>query len=125
MFLLSESEVYATADAKSYGFAKDHSIPDESRMSKSSAYAKAMRLNSEKDSKYAGNCLWWLRSPGDLTNIAAYVDYKGYGNSYGDDVDASDRAVRPALHLDISASNLWNYAGTVCSDGTVREVRIE
>ena len=29
--------------------------------------------------------------------------------------------VVPALNFDVSNTNLWSYAGTVCSDGTVNE----
>ena len=39
-----------------------------------------------------------------------------------DHVSHGNDAVRPALHLNISSSDLWSYAGTVKSDGTVSEV---
>ena len=64
VFLLSESEVYDTTEAESYGFVKGYNTCDEGRRSKSSTYAKAMGAYSDRSSTYSGNCWWWLRSPG-------------------------------------------------------------
>ena len=83
VFLLSESEVYDTTEAESYGFVKVKSTYDEGRRSKSSTYAKAMGSYSDRRSTYSGNCLWWLRSPGYTTYNAAYVYYSGYVYYYG------------------------------------------
>ena len=118
VFLLSESEVYDTTEAESHGFVKESSTRDESRWSKSSTYAKAMGVYSASVSTYSGNSGWWLRSPGDDVDSAVRVNYSGYVICNGYEVDYSRNVVRPALHLDISSSNLWSYAGTVCSDGT-------
>ena len=49
------------------------------------------------------------------------VDYRGYVDRYGDSVINDDSGVCPALNLNLSSSNLWSYAGTVCSDGTAKE----
>lgn len=87
-------------------------------MSKSSTYAKAMGANSETDDKYSGNCMWWLRTPGEDARSAAKIDADGYVNSLGHYVSNDYDAVRPVLHLDLSASDDWKYFGTVCSDGT-------
>ena len=121
IFLLSESEVYNTEDAQLYGFVKDSDIFDEGRMSKSSTYAKAMGAYSNTCS---GNCLWWLRSPGSTIYDADDVSNYGSVSAHGSYVDTNYDVVRPALHLDISSSDFWSYAGTVCSDGTVNEVAI-
>lgn len=77
---------------------------------------------SSTSSNYAGNCCWWLRSPGSSTNNAVHVNNYGYVYYYGNYVYNYYDAVRPALHLNISSSDLWSYAGTVKSDGTVSEV---
>ncbi|MBD5134753.1 MAG: fibronectin type III domain-containing protein [Lachnospiraceae bacterium] len=111
LFLLSESEIY-TKEAKAYGFSKDRFVFDISRRSKSSDYAKAMGVKE-------GNCYWWLRTPGGYSNSAAYVNNNGYINDYGYSVKNNDNGVRVALNLNLSSSNLYTYAGTVCSDGTV------
>lgn len=120
VFLLSESEVY-TDSAKSYGFVSRDSTDDEARRSKSSTYAKAMGTYSATSASYAGNCWWWLRSPGSDTDDAARVDSYGCVDGVGGSVDNDDGAVRPALHLNLSSSNLYFYAGTVCSDGSKNE----
>ena len=121
VFLLSESDVYDTASAKSYGF-KEIATGDEGRMSKSSTYAKAMGVYndpSSKNNQESGNCMWWLRSPGFSTNTAVNVNTSGFVDHSGDAVTNDYNAIRPALHLDIASPDNWTYAGTVCSDGTV------
>ena len=50
-----------------------------------------------------------------MTYDAAYVSSLGEVYSYGYYVGTYYDAVRPALHLDISSSELWSYAGTVSS----------
>lgn len=46
--------------------------------------------------------------------MASSVDFEGQGEGVG--VESDDIGVRPALHLNLSSSNLYSYAGTVCSD---------
>ena len=122
VFLLSENEVYNSNTAYSYGFTKSNLKCDEGRRCKSSTFAKAMGVWSNTDSPYAGNCWWWLRSPGHDAYRAARVDDSGGVEIYGNIVDYGVRdAVRPALHLDLSSSDLYSYAGTVSSDGTMNE----
>lgn len=121
VFLLSENEVYNSSTALSYGLVKGRDADDESRRCKSSTFAKAMGVWSNTNSPYAGNCWWWLRSPGLYTDDAAYVSYSGLVHSNGVSVDYDMDAVRPALHLELSSSDLYSYAGTVSSDGAVNE----
>ncbi|MBD5134451.1 MAG: fibronectin type III domain-containing protein [Lachnospiraceae bacterium] len=128
VFLLSESEVY-TDNAVTYGFASKLNKDDEARRCKSSDYAKAMGVYSftspdiAEHSSCKGNCWWWLRSPGYSTDSAVYVDYYGFINNDGDDVTyGSLSGVRVALNLNLSSSNLYTYAGTVCSDETVPRI---
>ena len=129
VFLLSEAEVY-TDTAKSYGFVSENDTNDEARRCKSTSYAKAMGAWSDfansEDYEYSGNCCWWLRSPGrnySSSNCAAvYVNSNGLVSYYGGDIYDGKRVVRPALNLNLSSSDLYSYAGTVCSDGTDTEV---
>lgn len=69
-------------------------------------------------------CTWWLRSPGFISETAAYVYGDGYANSYGAYVNYN-YAVRPALEIyDLDSSglqigdkfNLFGYNWTVISD---------
>lgn len=48
----------------------------------------------------SGNCLWWLRSPGDYQKSAAYVIDVGGVGEYGLRVD-NDLAVRPAIWISL------------------------
>ena len=118
IFLLSEQEVYGTK-AGSYGFAEAYNTQDEARGRKSSTYAKAKGVLGNY---FNGNCEWWLlRTPGDATFQISEVYSYGYVNYYGFNVNRYDEGMCPALNLNLSSSDLWSYAGTVCSDGTVDE----
>lgn len=48
-----------------------------------------------------GNCNWWLRTPGNQQNTAAYVGSDGAVRKYGADVRGGVTAVRPALWLNV------------------------
>ncbi len=123
IFLLSESEVY-TDDAIPYGFLSDNLAHDEARKCQSSAFAKAMGAYSDTEESPLGSCWWQLRSPGDNTHDAEHVWGWGLVNCYGIG-DVNMDAVRPALNLNLLSSNLFSYAGTVCSDGTMSEVAVK
>lgn len=98
----------------------DHSIDDEARQSKCAEYAFAMGCYKFVETKYAENVNWWLRSPGGSSKAALKIDYDGRSRTGGSSIDSIE-AIRPALYLKISSSNLYSYAGTVCSDGTINE----
>ncbi len=57
--------------------------------------------NYQVDGK--ATCWWWLRSPGLLSSFAANVSSVGSVNSYGNSVDFVNRAVRPALRIDLGS----------------------
>ena len=116
VFLLSDSEVYSTDTAADYGFVKNYSTYDEARRSRCSTYAYAMGTWRNTYTSYRENIWWWLRSPGYEGNDAAVVDHAGRVIRSGGSVDDNFDGVRPALHLNLSSSNLYSYAGTVCSD---------
>ena len=127
IFLLSESEVYNTDLAEQFGFIKDRDIGDEARQSRCSTYAYQMGTTryydtSEEDKKYNENIVWWLRSPGYPAWCAAQVCSGGWINYSGKFVHEHCTGVRPALHLNLTNTTLYSYAGTVCSDGTKSEV---
>ena len=104
IFLLSLSEVSEQQDGEKYGF-----LDDEIRACGKSDFSKTVSW-------------WWLRSPGRNSFSAAEVDCCGWILRCGDDVCYDSDGVRPALHLNLSSSNLFSYAGTVSSDGTKKEV---
>ena len=72
---------------------------DSARQCKPTDYAVANGA-WESDS---GNCWWWLRSPGNYQNYAAYVYGAGDVNEYGSNVIDDGIAVRPALWIDLNS----------------------
>ena len=108
IFLLSAAEVAYTPDGEKYGFLNPETIQ--------------CKTNSFLKTKVG---FWWLRSPeeSDDSSFAAEVNNnEGQVTWYGIRVYYRNDGVRPALHLNLSSSNLFSYAGTVSSDGTENEV---
>ena len=111
VYLLSIAEASNTA----YGFNGEFRTESETREAKNTAYAKECGAWTSTSTEYEGNGCWWLRSPGDYSDLASSVSDNGYG--YGlDDVYKDIIAVRPALHLNLSSSTLWSYAGKVTAN---------
>lgn len=126
VFLLSEADVYNTDEAQKYGFDKEVENAPKKR-SYCSTYAYAMgttRYNNSYYLRYKEDVNWWLRSPGRYAYKAAYVNDEGMVYRSGNDVNDKYSGVRPALYLNLS-SDMYSYAGTVCSDGTVNEQKKE
>ncbi|MCI9515628.1 MAG: leucine-rich repeat domain-containing protein [Lachnospiraceae bacterium] len=121
VFLLSESDVWNTGKAESYGFVKSKDTYDEARRRKSSTWAKAMGTWSYTSIEYVGNSWWWLRSPG-IGSLGADVHSGGRVYDFGDYISENSSGICPALNLNLLSSNLYAYAGTVCSDGTNVEI---
>ena len=113
VYLLSIAEASNTA----YGFNGEFRTESETREAKNTAYAKECGAWTSASTEYEGNGDWWLRSPGDGSGDASDVGSNGYGSSTGFSVYFDGDAVRPALHLNLSSSTLWSYAGKVTSEG--------
>ena len=112
LFLPSISEMTTPA----YGFPSDPDEYADSREAVNTAYtARKDRMNGEGTTDW-----YWLRSPGYYGGFAPYVNYNGYVLRSGFIVSDANDGVRPALRFNLT-SNLWSYAGTVSSDGTVDE----
>lgn len=128
VFLFANSEAYNKDVATSYGFNLDNDDNDiygnEAGRSRCSTYAYAMGTErcypSDDDEAFIGNVPWWYRVL-DKDNMASYVDVAGSRAACG--VEMYDIGVRPALHLNLSSTNLYSYAGTVCSDAMKSEER--
>ena len=129
IFLLSESEVYAK-QAKAYGFVNRYDILDEAKRVKSSTYAKAMGCYSSREedkasgTSYAGNCYWWLRSPGDATNSVAASVFSGEV-SRGCNVVNTGVGVCPAIKINLTSCNLLTGAGTITTAKTSTAVKYQ
>ena len=113
VYLLSIAEASNTA----YGFNGEFRTYSETRVAKNTAYAKECGARTSTSTEYEGNGYWWLRSLGGGSSLASGVDYSGYGNDIGGSVNYGSDAVRPALHLNLSSSTLWSYAGKVTAKG--------
>ena len=114
VYLLSVAEV----SNASYGFNSTFGTDSETRVATNTAYVAGKR-GIDVVGKAAS---WWLRLPSSSGYLASYVDNDGDGCYYANynPVNEDDVAVRPALHLNLSSSNLWSYAGTVsCEGGSV------
>ena len=113
VYLLSIAEASNTA----YGFNGEFDTSSNTREAKNTAYAKECGASTATSAEYEGNGWWWLRSPGYNSDFASDVDSIGCGVDYGHSVYDDNYAVRPALHLNLSSSTLWSYAGKVTSKG--------
>lgn len=111
VYLLSIAEASNTA----YGFNGKFRTSSETRVATNTAYVAG------KEGMHAVGFAnwWWLRSPGASSDGVSYIDNSGEGGSGGWGVSVDYIAVRPALHLNLSSSSLWRYAGKVSSDGSV------
>lgn len=112
VYLLSIAEASNTA----YGFNGTFDDDSEARGAKNTSYAKECGAKMSPYTEYEGNGFWWLRLPGSNSFNAAFVNMGGYGYFNGWDVNSDDFAVRPALHLNLSSSTLWRYAGKVTAN---------
>ena len=70
---------------------------DSARQCQGTAYCYARGAYKASN----GLCWWWLRSPGDGSNYVAYVYDSGSVDDRGHYVDYDDRAVRPALWINL------------------------
>lgn len=112
VYLLSIAEASNTA----YGFNGEFHTYSETREAKNTAYAEECGVFTSTITEYEGNGYWWLRSPGYVSSNASYVPSYSYGDGVGHNVN-SVSGVRPALHLNLSSSTLWSYAGKVTAEG--------
>lgn len=62
---------------------------------------KTCRLTDYAAAKTSTGWYWWLRSPGDYHNLAAYVNFDGSVSNNGYIVSNSSVAVRPAMWISL------------------------
>lgn len=116
VFLLSDAEVYRTAEAKSYGFSMDSL--DEALSSKVSLYAYARGAYIGEDNHGE----WLLRTPGEQSGKWAYVvGSVALGGALSDNTARSVQGVCPALRIKLDC-DVWSKAGTVCTNGDINEI---
>ncbi len=119
VFLLSYDDVTNS----SYGFSSDYRKKDKARcVQQVSTYARAMGAWWNAYTPCTGNSWCRLRSPGYYA-YSMYVFCDGSVDRAGGGVNYSNYAVVPALYLNLSSSNIYRYAGTVCTNGNVNELK--
>ena len=112
VYLLSYWDIMETA----YGFDASTGNWDTARRGQSTDYEKCMG-NPESDlSMLQGNCLWWLRSPSNLTDCSCHINCDGSFGGYS--FPGSIGGIRPACRLtsltpdtDITSSTLSGKCG--------------
>ncbi|MDE6635512.1 MAG: hypothetical protein K2K09_02765, partial [Lachnospiraceae bacterium] len=117
VYLLSIAE----ASDATYGFDTEFTELTESSKTRRAKNTDIAKVNNVWSSTYDGTVgvgYWWLRSVGCLSNNALYVDYDGCGNDFGYSVNYGKFGVRPALHINLSSSEVED-AGEVDSEGNV------
>lgn len=124
LFLLSFDEV----TNPDYGFSANWAEQDNARLRKNTAYAAAGEtIGSDKMKSAGSDNSWLLRSPGRFEikegpSVSVIpVEADGHIPGYGGFVNNENKGVCPALHLNLSSSAYWSYAGTVSSDGSTTE----
>ena len=103
VYLLSMAEI----SEESYGFNENFNIESYARMTHDTAYTIWKRGGNYRD-------IWWLRTA-IQGNGAARIYEDGSGHAVAN--MWPKLGVRPVLHLDLSNTDLWSYAGTVSSEG--------
>ncbi|MCH5252999.1 MAG: fibronectin type III domain-containing protein [Lachnospiraceae bacterium] len=113
LYLLSIEE----ALDPSYGFSTDETEGD-TRKNVATDYAVA---EEKLDWMYRDASLYWLRSPGARAGYPAVVGHWGDGEVLKEASAPSVNGigVRPVLHVDLSNTSLWSYAGQVTPKGVV------
>ncbi len=113
IYLLSIME----ASNPKFGFYNIYSSSSVTREMNVTAYVATKGLYTSEETGFVGNGNWWLRSPGDSIGRCSKVDHTGnvcsayqFGNM------PLSMAVRPVLHLNLSNTDCWSYAGRVSSD---------
>ena len=76
---------------------------DDERKCAPTDYAIVQGAGTSVSYKTGGRAtgMWWLRTPGLYSYLAAFVHYDGFIVSHGDDVDHDDSAVRPAMWISL------------------------
>ena len=113
VYLLSIAEV----SNASYGFYRKFKMSSDTRVATNTAYVAEKYLVDAGEAEE-----WWLRSPGRSGGRVSCVFDDGGVYYDGFNVCSGYIVVRPALHLNLSTSDLWSYAGTVSSNGTSNPV---
>lgn len=104
----------------SYGFSSDEKEGDTRRITATDFVGEG---GTPKE-RHAGAMVYWLRSPGMAKGYPAQVGDWGAGSILTDislmmSTAVDYLGVRPVMHVDLSDTTLWTYAGQVTPKGVV------
>lgn len=122
VFILSFSEVSGKYGFRTIEDLDSYGDYDEAKKCAMTNYANAFTTSSAEEKE---DCYWWIRNPGDFPSMAVVSGENGRVLGYGNGVNSSQPAVRPALYLNLSNKKVYSDAGTVCSNGKVKESKKE
>ncbi|MEI6578320.1 MAG: DUF6273 domain-containing protein [Eubacteriales bacterium] len=108
LFLLSYNEAITSA----YGFSSDYNTQDTARRAQGTDYSKSIGLYSSTESLYAGNSLWWLRTPGDNQTHFCILTTNGIIDTHNYNINHTGLGARPAFKINQS------YLTTITFDST-------
>lgn len=100
-----------------YGFISDSKCKSKSRVAKNTSYAKYCGAWTRNDGEEADAGWWWLRSLGNNCCKVQEVNDDGAISMSGAYREAASYAVRPALCVSLSNTDVWEKAGKISSEG--------
>lgn len=104
-----------------YGFYSEFEEKNPTRISRKTSYVTGKIKKLEDDPDVRKRSDWWLRSPGVGGLEETEVFSEGYGFMESRYPNNDIVGVRPVVHLDLSYSDLWSYAGKVSVNSGVLE----
>lgn len=122
IFILSFSEISGKYGFRTVDDLNSYGDYDEAKKCDMTNYAHIFTTSSTEEKE---DCYWWIRNPGDYSYQAVISGENGRVLGYGNGVNSSQPAVRPALYLNLSNKKVYSDAGTVCSNGKVKESKKE
>lgn len=102
-----------------YGFISDSKCKSKSRVAKNTSYAKYCGAWTRNDGEEGDAGWWWLRSLGNNRCKVQEVNDDGAISISGAYREAANYAVRPALRISLSNTDIWEKAGKISSEGEV------
>ena len=122
VFLLSTADISSSEKATKYGFVNGpigvSGTVDEGRRCHCSDFAKANGAYSISSSVYENNCFWWTRNGSSTYGTITTVADNGCVTTSS--CSKKNVAVRVALNLDLAATDLYSYVGTVSSTDNIK-----
>ena len=108
----------------SYGFSSDETEVDTRRVGCTAYVSKGGSARTD----YFDTTIYWLRSPGTKKGYPAKIGHWGEGAiptepEILESNSSVNLGVRPVMHVDLSDTTMWEYAGKVSPKGVVEPVK--